>query len=553
MTLISQNPVMKKVFKNYYLTAAIAIAGISATFASDALASPQSFRHVPTSAEIKAKTDLANEHLAALREAVRSGKSNSDTLRVRTPEEIIAETEVGYDTPRFNTLLAPWVFNHYINSNAEPDTFRVPNVIDLLPRLWTRSEIADTLSSNLPKQQEEEELDSITARQRYLEQLWGVPLEEQREDEEEHEILILGEDEWQYDILNPARPQWLENGIRAFKTQGHLKHSMMVKDPTLIEYAYWSLPVPPSLPKEDHSFKGFLNRTFIPGGVDVKDAVIPDFEIAKKHWLHVVNGALQFSQAFVSKNWYQGGNNYLSLLINFLWDVQLNPVYHPNMLFQSTLSYKLGLNSTKDDEYHKYSISQDIFQYNLKFGYKAKRNWYYSITAQFKTQLLNNYKSNSMTRIASFLTPSDLNLGLGMTYSKQNKKKTMQFNASIAPLSYNLKTAIDPEIDHTLFNIPQTAKTHSEVGSNAELTFNWQIGPMVNYKTRLFLFTDYSYAMGDWENTLNFQFTKFFSTQLYVNLRYDSSADKTIDPGWRKFMLKEILSVGLSYTFSTKQ
>lgn len=553
MTLISQNPVMKKVFKNYYLTAAIAIAGISATFASDALASPQSFRHVPTSAEIKAKNDLANEHLAALREAVRSGKFNSDTLRVRTPEEIIAETEVGYDTPRFNTLLAPWVFNHYINSNAEPDTFRVPNVIDLLPRLWTRSEIADTLSANLPKQQEEEELDSITARQRYLEQLWGVPLEEQREDEEEHEILILGEDEWQYDILNPARPQWLENGIRAFKTQGHLKHSMMVKDPTLIEYAYWSLPVPPSLPKEDHSFKGFLNRTFIPGGVDVKDAVIPDFEIAKKHWLHVVNGALQFSQAFVSKNWYQGGNNYLSLLINFLWDVQLNPVYHPNMLFQSTLSYKLGLNSTKDDEYHKYSISQDIFQYNLKFGYKAKRNWYYSITAQFKTQLLNNYKSNSMTRIASFLTPSDLNLGLGMTYSKQNKKKTMQFNASIAPLSYNLKTAIDPEIDHTLFNIPQTAKTHSEVGSNAELTFNWQIGPMVNYKTRLFLFTDYSYAMGDWENTLNFQFTKFFSTQLYVNLRYDSSADKTIDPGWRKFMLKEILSVGLSYTFSTKQ
>lgn len=544
---------MKKVFKNYYLTAAIAIAGISATFASDALASPQSFRHVPTSAEIKAKNDLANEHLAALREAVRSGKFNSDTLRVRTPEEIIAETEVGYDTPRFNTLLAPWVFNHYINSNAEPDTFRVPNVIDLLPRLWTRSEIADTLSANLPKQQEEEELDSITARQRYLEQLWGVPLEEQREDEEEHEILILGEDEWQYDILNPARPQWLENGIRAFKTQGHLKHSMMVKDPTLIEYAYWSLPVPPSLPKEDHSFKGFLNRTFIPGGVDVKDAVIPDFEIAKKHWLHVVNGALQFSQAFVSKNWYQGGNNYLSLLINFLWDVQLNPVYHPNMLFQSTLSYKLGLNSTKDDEYHKYSISQDIFQYNLKFGYKAKRNWYYSITAQFKTQLLNNYKSNSMTRIASFLTPSDLNLGLGMTYSKQNKKKTMQFNASIAPLSYNLKTAIDPEIDHTLFNIPQTAKTHSEVGSNAELTFNWQIGPMVNYKTRLFLFTDYSYAMGDWENTLNFQFTKFFSTQLYVNMRYDSSADKTIDPGWRKFMLKEILSVGLSYTFSTKQ
>ena len=139
-----------------------------------------------------------------------------------------------------------------------------------------------------------------------------------------------------------------------------------------------------------------------------------------------------------------------------------------------------------------------------------------------------------------------------MTYSKQNKKKTWQLNASIAPLSYNLRTAIDPEVDHNLFNIPQSAHTHSEFGSNAEITFNWKIASMITYKTRLFLFTDYKYGMGDWENTLNFQFNRFFSTQLYANLRYDSSVDKSIAPKWNRWMLKEILSVGLSYTFSTK-
>jgi hypothetical protein len=48
------------------------------------------------------------------------------------------------------------------------------------------------------------------------------------------------------------------------------------------------------------------------------------------------------------------------------------------------------------------------------------------------------------------------------------------------------------------------------------------------------------------------QFSRFFSTQVFVNLRYDSNADKTIDPKWKRFMLKEILSIGLSYTFSTK-
>lgn len=140
-----------------------------------------------------------------------------------------------------------------------------------------------------------------------------------------------------------------------------------------------------------------------------------------------------------------------------------------------------------------------------------------------------------------------------MTYSKTNASKSIQFNASIAPLSYNLKTAIDPHIDHDLFGIPQTAKSQSEIGSNADITLNWKIGKMVTYKTRLFLFTDYAYFLGDWENTLNIQFSRFFSTQLYANLRYDSSADKYAAPKWKRFMLKEILSIGLSYTFSTKQ
>jgi len=329
-------------------------------------------------------------------------------------------------------------------------------------------------------------------------------------------------------------------------------YQMMVDDPSLIRYAYWRLPIPPSLPEEDHGFMGFLKRSST-GSVNVNDAVISESEILKKHWLHVLNGSLQFSQAYVSDNWYQGGNNHVALLINFLWDVQLNTVWHPNLLLQSTLSYKLGLNSVEDDQYRKYSISQDIFQYNFKFGYKARRNWYYTITAQFKTQRLNNYKKDTETRIASVLTPGDLNFGLGMTYSKTNASKSIQFNASIAPLSYNLKTAIDPHIDHELFGIPQTVKSQSEIGSNADITLNWKIGKMVTYKTRLFLFTDYDYFLGDWENTLNIQFSRFFSTQLYANLRYDSSADKYAAPKWKRFMLKEILSIGLSYTFSTKQ
>lgn len=345
-------------------------------------------------------------------------------------------------------------------------------------------------------------------------------------------------------------PQWLSYFQQAYDLQDEMIYMSMFENPHSIYKAFWELPVPPSLPDDDLSYQAFIRRH--PLSINVHAAVIPEPEIEKRYWLHVFNAAVQFSQAYLSRNWYQGGNNYLALLGNLFWDVQLNQVWHPEMIFQSTLSYKLGLNANQENQLHKYSISEDLFQYNLKFGYKAAHHWYYSFTAQFKTQFLNNYPVDSEVRTASFLTPGNLTLGLGMTYTKENAKKTMVFNASISPLSYNLKTAIDPHVDHNQFGIPQSARTKSEIGSSAEITFNCVVFNNVSYKTRLFLFTDYHESQADWQNTLEFQFNRFFSTQLYANLRYDSTADISLAPGWKRWMLKEILSVGLSYTFSSK-
>ncbi len=505
------------------------------------------FRHISTVKQTK--EDSIRARFQKAKDAIITGEYEEDSLYVRTPDEIIAQTEVLPDIPSFNRLNAPWVFCEY-RALDKQHKIAVPSLESQNIEIWR---LADRLHKENQESLQEETTDSVAERRKYLDELWGIK-NENKEETEENEIFLDEETKVEplHDFTSNPRPRWLENAYEAWDMQEDLMYQMMVDDPSLIRYAYWRLPIPPSLPEEDHGFMGFLKRSST-GSVNVNDAVISESEILKKHWLHVLNGSLQFSQAYVSDNWYQGGNNHVALLINFLWDVQLNTVWHPNLLLQSTLSYKLGLNSVEDDQYRKYSISQDIFQYNFKFGYKARRNWYYTITAQFKTQLLNNYKKDTETRIASVLTPGDLNFGLGMTYSKTNASKSIQFNASIAPLSYNLKTAIDPHIDHELFGIPQTVKSQSEIGSNADITLNWKIGKMVTYKTRLFLFTDYDYFLGDWENTLNIQFSRFFSTQLYANLRYDSSADKYAAPKWKRFMLKEILSIGLSYTFSTKQ
>lgn len=348
-----------------------------------------------------------------------------------------------------------------------------------------------------------------------------------------------------------ATPNWLRRAIDSNRFQEDHVYSWMVKEPSLIQFAFWNLPVPPTMPEEDYSFRGFLKRLDIPQA-NPEDMLNVNATGGRINWLHTVNAALQLSQAYVSGNWYQGGSDYLAFLGSFTWDVMLNNYYYPNMIFQSTFSYKFSINSTPDDEYHKYSIAQDQLQYNLKFGYKAVHNWYYSMNMQFKTQLFNSYPSNSNVRKASFLSPGDLNLGLGMTYNKENKKKTLRFSASISPVSYNLKTCIDRHIDETQFGIKPGRKLKNEIGSNAELNFYAKFWGKATYTTRLFLFTDYKLFQSDWENTLNFQFSRFFSTQIYAHLRYDTSTNSSISRSWKKFMLKEILSFGLAYTFSTK-
>ncbi|MDE6633073.1 MAG: DUF3078 domain-containing protein [Muribaculaceae bacterium] len=349
----------------------------------------------------------------------------------------------------------------------------------------------------------------------------------------------------------PYRPDWLRNALIQSRIIGDLMYSTMIYSPESVQFTYWDLPVPPRLPEDDVTLATYIRNLDLPE-IAVADALLPEFEQKKKHWLHNFNTGLQFSQAYVSKNWYQGGNNYLQLIYNFYWNVQLNPTYHPNQIFESTVSYKLGINSIEQNAVgRKYSISEDNFQYNTKYGFKAFKKWFYTLTGQFKTQFFRNYKTNTDIRSASFLSPADLNLGLGMTYSYANKKKSFNMTASIAPLSYNLKVCIDKDIDPTQFNIKVGHKTHNEFGSSGEVNMTWQATSNISMRTRLFAFTDYNYFQGNVETTWDFAINRFLSTQIYVNMRYDSSSDYNISK-WHHWMMKEILSFGLSYTFSTK-
>ncbi len=66
----------------------------------------------------------------------------------------------------------------------------------------------------------------------------------------------------------------------------------------------------------------------------------------------------------------------------------------------------------------------------------------------------------------------------------------------------------------------------------------------------MFGFTNYEYFQADWQNSFMFTINKFLTANLNVDMRYDTSAMPLEDSKWHKFQLKELISLGFTYTLS---
>ncbi|MCI9285564.1 MAG: DUF3078 domain-containing protein [Muribaculaceae bacterium] len=349
----------------------------------------------------------------------------------------------------------------------------------------------------------------------------------------------------------PGASSWINEDVLRQAVISRARQNYIVNNPQLIIYNEAHLPEPPRkfTATVDPETALIVMKEVLPEPVKVNTDL--EVKFGKKHWLKTFTANLQFSQAYVSPNWYQGGNNNLNALANLYYNVKLNTAFHPNWLFENTFQYKLGMNNAPDDDLRDYSISEDLFQWNMTVGYKSTKRWYYSMNASFKTQFLNNYKTNTNDLKAAFLSPGELNMGIGMTYNYANPKKTVTFDASISPLSWNMKTCTNGGLNVESFGIKKGRKTVNEIGSSAEGKFFWQMADNISLRSRLFVFTDYDYIQSDFENTLMFTINRFLTTQIYVHMRYDSSTKRLEDSDWHKFQLKEILSFGFTYKFTT--
>jgi hypothetical protein len=262
-------------------------------------------------------------------------------------------------------------------------------------------------------------------------------------------------------------------------------------------------------------------------------------------WTHKGNGYLQFSQNHISDNWYKGGESTNSLLSGLVLEANYDD--QQRLEFENKFEAKLGFITAPSDTVHSYKTNADLLRITSKLGVKAYKNWYYTFSAEFKTQFFANYTTNTDNLISNFLSPMELDVTLGMDYKLNRKNLTLSLLTS--PLAYSYIGINDHNIvDPTAFNVEEGKYSANLFGSKFVGNMTWTVVKNVKWESKLEYFTTYDTSIANWENTFDFALSRYLSTKVFVHLRYDDGVAIS-DANTSHFQLQEMLTFGLNYTW----
>ena len=110
-------------------------------------------------------------------------------------------------------------------------------------------------------------------------------------------------------------------------------------------------------------------------GSNYSDIQVEKIKVAR--WVRKGSAIFQFSQNYISKNWYKGGNSNISIL--GILDGSINYDNKDNIQWENTAEWRAGFNSVEGDTLRKLSTNDDVFRIQSKLGIKAFNKFYYPI------------------------------------------------------------------------------------------------------------------------------------------------------------------------------
>ena len=297
----------------------------------------------------------------------------------------------------------------------------------------------------------------------------------------------------------------------------------------------------------------------LPTVVDVPAPVEPetpnvDVEVTKPNfWTFKGDGFLQFLQNYVSGNWYKGGESNYSMLSSLTLEANYNN--KSKLKWDNKLEMKLGFQTSRSDTVNKFKANEDLIRLTSKVGLQATKHWYYTIQLLAYTQFTRGLKPNDKRTYSDFMSPFNLNVGLGMDYKMEWFNKKLTGTVNISPLAVNYRY-----VDRTIFmngeNVQWFPSRHgveadhhslTDLGSQFIIDFTWKMAENISWKSRMYGFTSYKRVEYEWENTFSFQFNKYISSKLFIHPRFDDNRQRDDHHGY--WMFKEYLSIGFNYSF----
>ena len=259
-------------------------------------------------------------------------------------------------------------------------------------------------------------------------------------------------------------------------------------------------------------------------------------------WRRELNLSLQITQNYATSNWYQGSANAFAMLASAKGKINYKK---DNLSWENVGEWRAGLSTVSGDSLRMVNTTDDIFRLNSKFGYQVHKHWYISTIVEFRTNLMNNWRKNTNSLSAAFMTPMRFTWGVGIDY-----KPVKGLAVNISPATYKLVYALntDPErINVADYGIPDGEDMLSELGSSLRVDWKWRPLREVMVETSFYFFTNYKRIETEMEVNVDFIINRYLSAKLMLHPRYDSTV--TSDEGKTKMQFKELISVGFSHTF----
>ena len=277
-------------------------------------------------------------------------------------------------------------------------------------------------------------------------------------------------------------------------------------------------------------------------------AMLPLTLVAQEEegWSHNGLAGFNLSQTAFT-NWSAGGENVVS--DNIYFNGSLN--YKKDKLsWTNDLSANYGQNFTQNTGWRK---SIDNLNFASKFGHQITETVYYAALLDFKSQLADGYKytDDDKTLVSKFLTPSYLNVSVGIDY-----KPNSHIAAYYSPVAGKLTMVTDTLLSEA-YGIDAGKKVKPQLGSifkvNVDYTF---FEDKVTLKSVLDLFTAYDDTFGkvdvNWDVLIGYNLTKLLTLTFQSTLKYDDDI-KTVDSEGNirgaKVQFKEMVGLGISYKF----